>query len=516
MTWVATAENSQHAEIFCLADVAGSGKTAIAHTICRLCDAEHILGSSFFLNQESAARSSSDRLLINLISDLARINDDVGKYILKVLEGERDLLGASQSRRFERLIVEPFHRHPVARPIVIVIDAMDEATSDDNALLKILRDQVPKLPGTFRFFVTSRPSKEVDILSLKTHVQTQKIDVLAHNNLTDIEVYAHAQLKEMAIGLDVDNEWPSHHLLHDFARKSEGLFIWAFTVCKYLRNMTRPDKEVDKFLSDRNQSSIPTGLPVEETMDKLYQTILNRCNWADESFVEGYGLYMGAVVAAKIPLSSLALQSLHQTCSSLPVPDVFRPLNSLMNNVDHPNQPIRVAHLSLRDFLTSRAPEQFRLDKKEHSQRLALLCLKVMNRNLNPSMPGLQAMPHWETMPDITDHDISEELWYACRFWTDHITDSGPNVSDELIDELLKLLSVHMVPWMGIVTAKGQFQRFYQVRDWIKVRGQSGILTHCRLILCTSTRSDFPVDAISCVLHFSTALHIRLTDLRSS
>lgn len=86
--------------------------------------------------------------------------------------------------------------------------------------------------------------------SLKPHVRTRKIDVLVHNNLADLEVYVHARLKDMAIGLDVDNEWPSHQLLHDFARKSEGLFIWALTVCKYPRNMTRPDKEVDKFLSD--------------------------------------------------------------------------------------------------------------------------------------------------------------------------------------------------------------------------------------------------------------------------
>lgn len=86
-------------------------------------------------------------------------------------------------------------------------------------------------------------------------------------------------------------------------------------------------------------------------------------------------------------------------------------------------------------------------------------------------IPGLEGMPHWEEMPEIPEDAISEELWYACRYWIDHIIDidTDTHVLDELLSELLKLLSTPIIRWMGIITTKSQFQRCYKVRNWIKV-----------------------------------------------
>jgi hypothetical protein len=62
-------------------------------------------------------------------------------------------VGASTSPHFAELILGPSLRLPVDRSVVIIIDALDEGC--DFEVLKILRDESPKLSGTFRILLIS-------------------------------------------------------------------------------------------------------------------------------------------------------------------------------------------------------------------------------------------------------------------------------------------------------------------------------------------------------------------------
>jgi hypothetical protein len=61
---------------------------------------------------------------------------------------------------FRRVILEPVTRCHIDGPLVIVIDALDESNSQDE-LLTILHEDVPNLPGTFHFFITSHLERNV-------------------------------------------------------------------------------------------------------------------------------------------------------------------------------------------------------------------------------------------------------------------------------------------------------------------------------------------------------------------
>jgi hypothetical protein len=98
------------------------------------------------------------------------------------------------------------------------------------------------------------------------------------------------------------------------------------TISRYLCRTTYPDNKLRLFLSD----SAPTGLPAEKKMDDLYAAILHACDWDDNDFVEGYSLVMGAILAAKTPLSMSALQSLLCTMPALCVAEVVPCLSSLL------------------------------------------------------------------------------------------------------------------------------------------------------------------------------------------
>jgi hypothetical protein len=72
--------------------------------------------------------------------------------------------------------------------IAIIIDALDEGYNTD--LLALLRDKVPKLPTTFRIFLTSRADEEiVSFLSQDKHIRGEH----QYTHQAQLDGYPHAR-----------------------------------------------------------------------------------------------------------------------------------------------------------------------------------------------------------------------------------------------------------------------------------------------------------------------------------
>ena len=467
-------------KIFWLCDVAGSGKSAVAHTFAQQCHAKGLLASSFFFDREISGRSGPQKLFSTIARDLAGPYPKLGEDIAMVLEEERSIASASLTRQFEALILAPSRRSIFTKPVVIVIDALDECDEGSDSdiyteLLDIFRDQVLKLPEMFRVFLTSRPKGEFDeILSQQGLVLMRSINILAPANLNDIEVYVLLKLKELGRRGKLGENWPAQSLVNDFARRAEGLFIWVSTVCNYIRTTIDIDEELKLLVSQRSLQN----LPAETKMDKLYMTILKTCNWQDNAFVEGYRLIMGTIMAAKSPLSMAALQSLHGDNLKWPVEKILQPLGSLLTGLtvmdDHP---VRILHQSFRDFVTLRAglssdSEQFFLSVETYNQHMALLCIQTLNRELTDDIAGTGYLTADNNVPPGIPEisEIMEALLYACKFWIDHIVEVRSPVPNELIAELHNLSSMRLVLWMEIISSKDQFRGLGDVRRWYEVR----------------------------------------------
>lgn len=292
-------------------------------------------------------------------------------------------------------------------------------------------------------------------------------------------MYAQFKLKEVATYGEIGN-WPSQKLLRAFTQRAEGLFIWVATVSDYLLKFVDPTIQLESHISN----SSPTGLAADGKMDKLYLTILQSCNWEDETFVTGYHLFMGIIMAVKTLLSAAAHESLHRPRLTLSVGKALRPLSSLLTGLTDKTQPVRILHQSFGDFITVRAQSspdnmRFYLWEDEHNQRLALMCLVVLNRDLKSNIPGTRYLKdESESEPDVTTGylklelhgipeigPISEELLYACKFWIDHLVDVKGSVLG-LVDALRSFLSTQVVLWMEVLTSEGQFQKLLKVRTW--------------------------------------------------
>jgi len=497
--WIQAADHTKSAEIFMLSDLAGTGKSAIAHTVAKRCYETGLLASSFFFDRDVPERCGPQRLFSSIARDLSSLKEDLSERITAILESERSVASASPSRQFDQLILNPVHLYRFDRPVVIVIDALDEGYTLE--LLEILREKIQKLPGSFRIFLTSRPEDPiVTDLSDASHIRWRSIDIHGTANQTDIALYCHNRLRYIASRKRLDAGWPGPQLSSEFQTKAEGLFVWVSAVSEYLASPKtyNPDAKLRYFLSNPNLS----GLPAETKMDKLYCEILKNCDWNDQEFVDMYQLVVGSIMALKTPLSASALQALHHSNPTFQADEVLRSLSSLFIGISNGRQPIRILHISFRDFVTWRARStpglgQFYVDEKFHSQRLALSCLSILNHDLNHDHLGIGYLTsETEGIPEIPDSHISETLHYACRFWPSHVIEVENPMPEGFLDALHDFLSINLIRWMEVVNAKGQFQGLADVRRWLQVSVLTLKRSSCELVFVLLIRDQLPISLL--------------------
>lgn len=470
--------------VFWLNGVAGSGKSAIAHTVAGALHERGALASSFFFDRNVPSRNTIQTLCTTLALDIAARHPAIVPDISAALESDPSLASASFPRQFEAFIAEPLRRHPITSPIVIVIDALDETIDDDSCadLLTLLRDEASKLPPLLRILVTSRPTWNIEQhLSSNVHIKPYSIDIHSTENIQDIKVYVDTQLRSLAMRSKMGPGWPDEALIAELKLMAEGLFIWISTIFSWLHSAYQPSLKLTSLLSKTRSR----GLPVAKKMGDLYTAILEASgDWDDEDFVRDYGLVMGTVMALKRPLSVSALQALHSgsDVSALSPKTLLERFGSVLVGFSNDQEPIRMLHLSFREFITERAADaphtrKFYISVKAHSQRLTELCLHTIVNEIASGLvqgTGYLALEE-EDGPGIPKIiGISEQLLYSCESWVDHLAEVE-NADDALTMVLSLVLSNHSIVCIEIVSSGSIFRGSLGVRRWLEVGAHASI-----------------------------------------
>ncbi|KAG6374155.1 hypothetical protein JVT61DRAFT_4803 [Boletus reticuloceps] len=323
-------------QVCLLTGVAGSGKSAVAHSIARLYDGQKRLGSSYCF-----ARSNASRNPENLFSTIARDLSDLDPQYKSVFWGivkENRALSASTSpsRQLEKFIIEPSqHLHTIG-PLVIVIDALDE--SGDSAgrrqLLQALSTQITNnnLPTNLRFLITTRP--ESDILAALPPgpqiVRKQMSDI--PDNVVDGDIYKFIR-HSLHQYTELESSWPNEEWCRLLVRHSEHLFQWASTACSFIKGFgigLNPRKRLEILLQTNNSNGV-------SPLDELYRSILWQL-FASESSQRRFRDVMTVVLALKEPLPLPSLSTLFG--GYLDIRDVIPVLASLLDGVLDEQRPI--------------------------------------------------------------------------------------------------------------------------------------------------------------------------------
>ncbi|KAJ6459496.1 hypothetical protein DFH09DRAFT_960569, partial [Mycena vulgaris] len=164
--WDWSSETDHSSTVLWLHGPAGSGKSAIAQSFCQNLDAKDCLGASFFFKRGHPSRGSAKKLFSTVAYQLALPrNPNLHRFISQRVEDDPTILDRSLSLQLQKLIVDPCQQTILQRPVVIVIDGLDEC-DDQNIQQEILRsieaaicDDSEHLP--LRFLIASRKEPHI-------------------------------------------------------------------------------------------------------------------------------------------------------------------------------------------------------------------------------------------------------------------------------------------------------------------------------------------------------------------
>jgi WD40 repeat protein len=214
--WLAEPHGSR---VFWITAAPGVGKTALATWLC----AKRPDVAAFHLCRHGDAyRTDPRRIVCSLVYQLASQLPD---YATRLTGAALEELTVDASTRtlFDALVVQPLSKGYAApsRPVLVVIDALDEATRDGcNELAELLGGEWGRTPEWLRLVLTSRPEREVSfpLQALTPYV----LDAAEPKNKEDIRAYLARELRPFNQGADVPQP-----VLDAVENRSEGFFLYA-------------------------------------------------------------------------------------------------------------------------------------------------------------------------------------------------------------------------------------------------------------------------------------------------
>ncbi|ORY42063.1 hypothetical protein BCR33DRAFT_825036 [Rhizoclosmatium globosum] len=199
---------------------------------------------------------------------------------------------------FQVLVLDGLNKLPPEewkeKTLLIVIDALDELNiSDRHYVLSILTSLCPKLPTFVKIFTSGRPER--DIYHALQNVSPFVLSPNEEKNQEDLEKFVDYFLGSVW-GIIAPDSLKSK-CCKDLIVKSEGLFIYARTVCEYIKQQNFNPSQAHTVIQ-----SLASGV------DNSYATIMNRLLTVNRS--EKISLFKSAfavVLTVQKPLSLNAL-----------------------------------------------------------------------------------------------------------------------------------------------------------------------------------------------------------------
>lgn len=435
-TWV---NNHDQKRIYWLRGMAGTGKSTIALTISRLCAKERRLGASFFFSRGGGDLASANKFVATIAIQLAETIPDLREHIERAFVSDRQILDKGICNQWEKLVVNPLERlgkDALDRPIVIVVDALDECDdeNDISLLVKCFEVATATDRSPLHIFITSRPESPINYaFNSIPHYSHQ--DFVLHNIEDtivdeDLVLFYKDRLSRIdrRFGLGADSH--SDHTIQVLVQRSHRLFIHAATACRFIEDgrEVAAGRRLSLLIGTNNATLEP-----QKKLDVMYTTVLTQ-SWLSSIHLERqeiterkrlFSHIVGSIVVLfdVMPIIDLAVVL---NTSVVEISQLLQSFNSVLDVPREESEPIRLLHPSFRDFLQDPLRCQaalFSIRTKDIHGHLLSNCLELMKKNLKRNMcnvthPGARAQ---EITKAVVDKYLPRSVQYACRYWLHHL-----------------------------------------------------------------------------------------------
>ena len=437
-----------------LTGVAGSGKSAVAHSIARLYDGQERLGSSYCFLRSDVTKRNPQNFFSTIALDLSDHDLQYKAELCRVVKNNRSLrTSVSLSDQVKRLIIEPSkHLHTIG-PLVIVVDALDESGDQTNrrSLLRALAEQIAEnnLPTNLRFLITARPESDIlaELASGPQVVHKQLGDIAEDIVDEDIGRFIRHSLHRYS---ELESAWPNQVWCRLLVRHSQHLFQWASTACRFIEGDGAIGLNIRERLKILLQRVNDVGV---HPLDDLYRTILGQLFTLD-NVQHKFREVMAFVLALKEPLPLTSLSALFDGDPN--IRDIIKPLGSLLDGAHNEQKPIRPLHTSFRDFLLDDTRSStFHVNiLPNHSLSLGHASLGCMRKMLKFNICDLKdSRLRNNAIPDLPNRvttAIPPYFAYSCQYWMDHMQHA--DCTPELLDEVTSFFKTFFPFWLEAIS----------------------------------------------------------------
>ena len=466
------ADDPSTTSIFWLNGMAGTGKSTISRTVAKTFAENGRLGASFFFKRGEADRGGLAKLFTTLAADLVVREPATASHIKDALDADPSIITKNAREQFDRLFQQPLSKATSATkdgPVVIIVDALDECDDDDiKLMIRLFSRTTTKQCQRIKIFLTSRPELPPRIGFKAIEGTYQGIvlhempDPVVERDISAFLEYELARIRgEYNASASCDQrlplDWPKPSDIKSLAKMAVPLFIFAATVCRFIadRKYGNPEKQLMKVLSHQTKSH--ESMLAETYLVVLSQQIVGLKKLDENEMVQEFRNIVGPIVVLASPLSTSALARI-LGIPERTVDDRLALLHSVLSVPQSADSPVRLLHLSFRDFLLDSDKRQeniFWIDEKQTHANLAANCLRVLGcLKQDLCDVGAPGIPRSAINPKIIDTNLPPEVRYACLYWIYHMHQARIHIADG--DSTHGFLTCHFLNWIEALSLIGR------------------------------------------------------------
>jgi WD40 repeat protein len=301
----------------------GTGKTALMSKLIHIMPQ---IGAFHFCIAKFEISLIPEKFIHSIASQLATQLPEYREIIS--LLNLQSLVYQESGALIKQLIIDPLAQIRRIEPLVIIIDALDEALYKGiENIAKLLFNWIDDLPSWVKIVITSR--KVPEILGMFDFYKPFEIEVNREENRNDIKKYVFEMLsqKKGITSIDQLNE----DLTEKIVTQSDGIFLYAKTIVQNLLNGTFTFDQIDRF---------PPGL------GGMYQMNFHRLFINEEKFQDVRPL-LEIILASYNPLTLDELAHYHSGTRH----EIKRLLQTLAEFFPENDGTFSAFHKSLTDWL---------------------------------------------------------------------------------------------------------------------------------------------------------------------
>ncbi|KAI1741485.1 hypothetical protein F4680DRAFT_66278 [Xylaria scruposa] len=465
------AKDQESKAMFWLNGMAGTGKSTIARTVAFHAARSGHLGASFFFKRGEKDRFGTSKFFSTIAAQITRKEPSFAFHLKSALEEDFSICERGLQQQFQNLILKPFSKtfkHTNKDyTILLVVDALDECEPEGNIkqiiqLLSSANNTMVLFPR-LKVFATSRPEMPIrlgfgavpgtheDFILHEVPESIIRRDIcLFFENELDIIKHEYNHLVS-GTHRQLPAAWPDGSDMQALVQMANPLFIFAATICRFVadRRYGNPDKNLQEVLRHRTGSQ---ESKLDNTDRPILDMMLMGLSRRERSeAIHDFQTIIGSIIVLAEPLSIPALATLIDVPQST-IDDKLDMFHSVLDVPSTTTSPVRLLHLSFRDFLTNSdksEQDEFWIDEKATHKKLAVRCRQIMDSALQRNISGEKG----SSAPRLKmKHNLASELVYACGFWLHHLKQAD----DVFEDQVYNFFKKHFLHWLEIIAISGK------------------------------------------------------------